>query len=263
MKKITTSRFQSLKGDRPIVCLTAYTTPVAKIVDNHADMILVGDSVGMVMHGFESTVPVTLDMMIMHGQAVVRGAKNALVVVDMPFGTYQESPMVAYRNAVRIIKETGCDAVKLEGGTEFAETIYHLTSGGIPVMGHIGLMPQSVNLEGGYKIKGRDEAQHEKYMEDAKAIEQAGVFGFVIEGTTSKLATKITEEASVPTIGIGAGVDCDGQILVTDDMIGMFPEFTPKFVKTYANAHGLIEQAVTQYAEDVKSKKFPQDQHSF
>ncbi len=263
MKKMTTTRLQSLKGDRPIVCLTAYTTPIAKVLDEHVDLILVGDSVGMVLHGFDSTVPVTLDMMTMHGAAVRRGTKKSLLVVDMPFGSYQESPMQAYRNAKHLMQETGCDAVKLEGGADFTETIYHLTSGGIPVMGHIGLLPQSVNVDGGYKIKGRDSKTHKKHLEDAKAIEQAGVFAFVIEGTTEKLATKISKAVSIPTIGIGSGVGCDGQILVTDDMINMFPDFTPTFLKKYADAHDLIEKAVKDYTKDVKSKKFPGSENSF
>ncbi|CAH2605597.1 3-methyl-2-oxobutanoate hydroxymethyltransferase (plasmid) [Rhodovastum atsumiense] len=218
------------KGRGPFVCLTAYTTPMARLLDPHVDLLLVGDSLGMVLYGLESTLPVTLEMMIAHGAAVMRGTQRACVVVDMPFGSYQESPQQAFRNAARLLAETGCAAVKLEGGVEMAETIRFLTARGVPVCGHVGLMPQSVNATG-YRVQGRDAAEAGRVTEDARAVAAAGAFAVVIEGTTRPLAAAITRDLPVPTIGIGAAPECDGQILVSDDMLGLFTAFTPRFVK--------------------------------
>jgi 3-methyl-2-oxobutanoate hydroxymethyltransferase len=225
-------------------------------VDKYADFILVGDSLGMVMHGMESTVGVPLDLMIMHGKAVVRGTQQALVVVDMPFGTYEESPGVAFRNAAKIMKETQCGAVKLEGGKRMAETIHFLVERGIPVMAHIGLTPQSSNVMGGFKTQGRDEDGWALIEEDARAVAEAGAFAVVLEGMVEPLAAKITKQIAIPTIGIGASADCDGQILVLEDMLGL-NEWTPKFVKVYGDLGPAIERSVKTYAEEVKSRAFP------
>lgn len=244
------------KGGVPIVSLTSYHAHTAAIVDRYADFILVGDSLGMVMHGMDSTIGVPLDLMIMHGKAVVRGTQKALIVVDMPFGTYEESPNVAFRNAARIMKETGCGAVKLEGGERMAETIRFLTQRGIPVMAHTGLTPQSSHVLGGFKTQGRNEDSWPAHEADAQAVADAGAFTVVLEGMVEPLAAKITRQIDIPTIGIGASVDCDGQILVLEDMLGMNP-WTPKFVKVYGNLGPMIEQAVSDYATEVKSRAFP------
>jgi 3-methyl-2-oxobutanoate hydroxymethyltransferase len=241
----------------PLVCLTAYTTPVARILDAHVDLLLVGDSVGMVLYGMDSTVGVTLDMMINHGKAVMRGTSRACVIVDMPFGTYESSPARALENCRRIMKETGCDGIKLEGGQAMADTVRVLVSEGIPVMGHIGLLPQSVDQDGGYKIKGKTEDQIETLIKDARALTDAGAFSIVIEGTISGAAERITQAISIPTIGIGASPQCDGQILVTDDVLGLTPEPRAKFVKTYADLAGVIDTAASQYAHDVRARLFP------
>ena len=225
-------------------------------------MILVGDSLGMVMHGMESTVGVPLDLMIMHGKAVVRGTKKALIVVDMPFGTYEESPNMAFRNAARIMKETGCGAVKIEGGKRMAETIRFLVERGIPVMAHIGLTPQSVNTFGGYKVVGRED-EADLVMQDALAVQAAGAFSVVLEKVPMGLAGRITAALDIPTIGIGAGIDCDGQVLVIDDMLGLFTEFRPKFVKRYANLGKTADEAIAAYAAEVRARAFPGDEHSF
>jgi 3-methyl-2-oxobutanoate hydroxymethyltransferase len=245
-----------------LVSLTAYTTPMAKILDPHVDILLVGDSIGMVMYGMENTLGVDLDMMIRHGQAVMRGASSACVVVDMPFGTYEESPEHAYRNAARLMKETGCDAVKLEGGVAMAPTIKHLTSRNIPVMGHIGLLPQSVVKEGGYKVKGKRTEEVSQLLNDARAVEEAGAFAFVLEGTVHDVAAEITKAVSIPVIGIGASPECDGQVLVIDDMLGML-EGAPKFVKEYADLKGTIDKAAAAYAEDVRARKFPGEEQLY
>ena len=223
------------KGSAPLVVLTAYTTPMARLVDAHCDIALVGDSLGMVLHGMPSTLGVTMEMMILHGRSVVRGGQKAMVVIDMPFGSYEEGPAQAYRNAARLMAETGAPAVKLEGGAHMADTIAFLTKRGVPVMAHIGLTPQAVNTLGGYKVVGRDE-EAARVMADALACEAAGAFSIVLEKVPVGLAGRITAALSIPTIGIGAGVDCDGQVLVVDDMLGLFTEFRPKFVKRYANA---------------------------
>ncbi len=252
-----------VKGGAPIVGLTAYTAPIARLLDPYVDFLLVGDSLGMVVYGFDSTLPVTVEMMIAHGGAVMRGSARALVVVDLPFGGYQESPEQAFRNAARIMAETGCAAVKLEGGAEMAETVRFLTRRGIPVMGHVGLMPQSVNTAGGFKVQGRGESQAERVAADAAAIAEAGAFSIVIEGTIEKVARAISETAPVPTIGIGASPACDGQILVTDDVLGVFTEFTPRFVKRYTELAPLISAAAEAYAADVRARRFPGKEHLF
>ena len=252
-----------VKGGAPIVGLTAYTAPIAGLLDPHVDFLLVGDSVGMVVYGFDSTLPVTLEMMIAHGGAVLRGSARALIVVDLPFGSYQELPEQAFRSAARILAETGVAAVKLEGGAEMAETVRFLVRRGVPVMGHVGLMPQSVNAAGGFKIQGRGGAQAERVMADADAIAEAGAFALVVEGTVEKVARAITEAVPVPTIGIGASPACDGQILVTDDLLGVFTQFTPRFVKRYAELAPVISAAASDYAAEVRARRFPGPEHCF
>ena len=261
-KALTPPDISSRKGGTPIVCLTAYTTPVARIVDRHCDLILVGDSVGMVLHGLPSTVGVSLDMMIMHGQAVTRAAQHALVVVDLPFGSYEASPDQAFRSAARVMAETGCGAVKLEGGESMAETIRFLTRRGIPVMAHIGLTPQAVNTFGGYKVQGRGESA-DRILDDAKAVADAGAFSVVLEKVTEALARKITETVTIPTVGIGASVACDGQILVIEDVLGIFTDFRPKFVKRYAELGRDMETAISAYAGEVRDRRFPGPEHVF
>jgi 3-methyl-2-oxobutanoate hydroxymethyltransferase len=258
IRRITVPNIAARKGGEPIVSLTSYHAHTAAIVDNYADFILVGDSLGMVMHGMESTIGVPLDLMIMHGSAVVRGTQRALIVVDMPFGTYEESPQVAFRNAARIMKETGCGAVKLEGGARMAETIHFLVERGIPVMGHIGLTPQSSHVMGGFKTQGRDEDSWAQHQADAVAVTEAGAFSIVLEGMVEPLAAKISKEIAIPTIGIGASVECDGQILVLEDMLGLNAR-PPKFVKVYGDLLNQIEQSVSNYADDVKARKFPSE----
>ena len=252
-----------VKGGTPIVGLTAYTAPIAGLLDPNVDFLLVGDSVGMVVYGFDSTLPVTVDMMIAHGAAVMRGSSQALVVVDMPFGSYQDPREQAFRTAARILAETGCAAVKLEGGAEMADTVRFLTERGIPVMGHVGLMPQSVNTAGGFKVQGRGQQQADRVSADATAITDAGAFSLVIEGTVEPVARTITEAIPVPTIGIGASPMCDGQILVTDDLLGLFTQFKPRFVRRYAELAPLIAAAAEAYAAHVRARRFPGPEHSF
>jgi 3-methyl-2-oxobutanoate hydroxymethyltransferase len=256
IRRITVPQIRARKGGEPIVSLTSYHAHTAAIVDRHAEIILVGDSLGMVMHGMESTLGVTLEMMIAHGKAVVRGAKRALVVVDMPFGSYEETPAQAFRNAAQVIRETQCQAVKLEGGARMAETVRYLVDRGIPVMAHIGLTPQSTNVMGGFKTQGRDEATWAHHIADARAVADAGAFSVVVEGVVEPLARQITEAVDIPTIGIGASAACDGQILVLEDMLGLNTR-PPKFVKVYGNLGEMIEQAVQDYADEVKSRAFP------
>jgi 3-methyl-2-oxobutanoate hydroxymethyltransferase len=255
-KRVTVPEIRGRKNAKPVVCLTCYHAHTARLLDPHVDLMLVGDSLGMVMHGMENTLSVTLDMMIAHGKAVMRGSTHALVVVDMPFGSYEESPQVAFRNAVRLIQETGCTAVKLEGGARIAETIRYLTERGIPVMGHIGLTPQMIQIFGGFKTQGRTEAEWPAIEADAKAVTAAGAFAVVLEGMAEPLAAKITKEIAIPTIGIGASAECDGQILVMEDMLGLNPN-PPKFVRRYANLGPDIEEAVKAYATDVRERRFP------
>jgi 3-methyl-2-oxobutanoate hydroxymethyltransferase len=250
------------KGQLPLVMLTAYTTPGARLVDAHCDVALVGDSVGMVLHGMPSTLGVTMEMMILHGRAVVRGVSRAMPVIDMPFGSYEESPQQAFRNAARLMSETGAPAVKLEGGVHMAETIAFLTKRGVPVMAHIGLTPQAVNTLGGYKVVGRD-GEAEGVMQDAVAVEEAGAFSVVLEKVPMGLSARITQRLTIPTIGIGAGAHCDGQVLVLDDMLGLFTDFKPKFVKRYAELGALADQAIADYAAEVRARAFPTEAHSF
>ncbi|RCK31534.1 3-methyl-2-oxobutanoate hydroxymethyltransferase [Thalassospira xiamenensis] len=261
--RITVPEIRARKGAEPVVCLTAYTTPMAQRLDEHCDLLLVGDSLGMVVYGMESTLAVTVDMMINHGKAVMRGSSNACVVVDLPFGSYQESKEQAFRTASRILAETGCAGVKLEGGAELADTIAFLSQRGIPVVAHIGLMPQQVNTMGGFKSQGRGDDAAAKVLADAKAVAQAGAFSVVVEGTVEAVARRITTEIDIPTIGIGASVACDGQVLVTEDILGMFSDFTPKFVKRYANLGDQISKAVESYATEVRTRQFPTDDHCF
>ena len=262
IRRITVPEIAARKGGDPIVALTSYHAHTAAIVDRHADVILVGDSLGMVMHGMENTVGVPLDLMLMHGRAVVRGTKRALVVVDMPFGTYEESPNIAFRNAATILKETGCGAVKLEGGARMAETVRFLTERGVPVMAHVGLTPQSALTMGGFKTQGRDPESWRVHVADAVAVAKAGAFSVVVEGVVEGLAREITQSVAIPTIGIGASVDCDGQILVLEDMLGLNPK-PPKFVKTYGALGQAIEDAVRGYAEDVRARAFPTDAQTY
>ncbi len=250
------------KGTDPLVSLTAYTTPMAQLMDAHCDFVLVGDSVGMVLHGLTSTLGVTMEMMIMHGQAVARGLDKAMMVIDMPFASYEHDPAQAFRNAARLMSETGAGAVKLEGGVEMAETIRFLVKRGIPVMAHIGLTPQSINTLGGYKVQGRDE-QADAVLADAQAVAEAGAFSVVLEKVPQRLANRITAEIAIPTIGIGASAGCDGQILVVDDMLGFFTAFKPKFVKRYADLGPLAEAAIAEYAAEVRARSFPADEHVF
>ena len=262
VRRITAPEIAARKGGEPVVSLTAYHAHTAQIADKYCDFLLVGDSLGMVMHGFESTVPVPLDLMIMHGKAVVRGSRRALVVVDMPFGTYEESPSVAFRNAARIMKETDCGAVKLEGGKRMAETIDFLVQRGIPVMAHIGLTPQSINVLGGFKTQGRTKDQWAAIEEDARAVSEAGAFALVLEAMAAPLADRITAAVPIPTIGIGASARCDGQILVMEDMLGLSPR-VPKFVKEFGRVGKAIERAIKGYTEEVKARSFPADEHTY
>lgn len=256
-RRITAADIALRKGGEPIVCLTAYDAPTAAILDAHCDLLLVGDSVGMVVHGLPSTVGVTVDMMIMHARAVMRGAQKAMVVVDMPFGSYEDGPESAFRNAARILAETGAQAVKIESGRYAGDTIRFLVERGVPVMAHVGLRPQAVNVTGGFRAKGRTAAEREEIIAEARAAEEAGAFAIVVEGVAEELAREITDMAGAPTIGIGASPACDGQILVTQDMLGLF-DWTPKFVKRYASLKSAIDEAVRQYAGEVRARTFPE-----
>jgi 3-methyl-2-oxobutanoate hydroxymethyltransferase len=258
IKRVTAPDIRARKGGKPIVSLTSYHAHTARLLDQYCDFLLVGDSLGMVMHGLESTVPVTLDMMILQGQAVMRGTKRALVVVDMPFGSYEASREQAFANAARVMKETGCGAIKLEGGTRMADTIAFLVERGVPVMGHVGLTPQAINVLGSFRAQGRREEEWATIDADAKAVAEAGAFAVVLEAMAEPLATRITAAVAVPTIGIGASAACDGQILVLEDMLGLSPR-VPKFVKRYAELGSAIESAVATYAREVRSRAFPAD----
>ncbi len=250
------------KGGTPLVCLTAYTAPMAELMDERCDLLLVGDSVGMVIHGLPTTVGVTLDMMILHGQAVMRGSKRAFVVVDMPFGSYEAGVEQAFLNASRIMKETGCQAVKIEAGEYAAATVRYLVERGIPVMAHVGLRPQATNVDGGFKAKGRTDEERNRVISEAVAADKAGCFAMVIEGVAEDLAAQITSQVSCPTIGIGASAACDGQILVTDDLLGMF-DWTPRFVRRYADLRSEIGKAVDGYASDVRARAFPGEKETY
>jgi 3-methyl-2-oxobutanoate hydroxymethyltransferase len=262
-KRITTRDLRARKGAEPIVMLTAYTTPIARLLDPHVDALLVGDSLGMTLYGMDTTLGVTLEMMIAHGKAVMRGAHHACVIIDMPFGSYQESREQAFRNAARVMAETGAGAVKLEGGRELADTIAFLTQRGIPVMAHIGLMPQAVHVAGGFRAHGRAEDEAATIHADARAVADAGAFSVVVEGTVEPVARAVTAGLAIPTIGIGASPACDGQVLVIDDVLGLFNDFTPRFVKRYAELGPLVTEAVQTYAAEVRSRTFPTASHCF
>ena len=261
-KRLTAPDIRSRKGGLPIVMLTSYHAHTARIVDRHCDVILVGDSLGMVMHGFETTIPVTLDMMILQGHAVMRGSRRALVVIDMPFGSYEASKEQAFLSAARVMKETGCGAIKVEGGQRMAETIAFLVERGIPVMGHVGLTPQSINAIGGFKAQGRDPADWERIEADTRAVADAGAFAVVIEAVAEPLAARLTAAVAIPTIGIGASATCDGQVLVLEDMLGLSPR-VPKFVKRFSDLGPSIDAAVEAYANEVRARTFPGPDHVY
>jgi 3-methyl-2-oxobutanoate hydroxymethyltransferase len=257
MPRLTTAEIRRRKGVEPLVVLTAYSAPVAKLLDPHTDILLVGDSLGMVLYGMPDTLGVTLEMMIQHGLAVMRGSERSCVVVDMPFGSYQTSPQQAFTSAAEVMARTSCQGVKLEGGAEMAETVAFMVARGIPVMGHVGLLPQHVHALGGFKVQGRDPASQERILADARRIEDAGAFALVVEGVIPSLADAITQAVSIPVIGIGASANCDGQVLVTEDMAGLFSDYTPKFVKRYGAMGEMLTAAASTYAEEVKARRFP------
>jgi 3-methyl-2-oxobutanoate hydroxymethyltransferase len=259
----TPAELHARKGGVPIVSLTAYSAPMARLLDPIADLLLVGDSLGMVVYGLDSTLGVTLEMMIAHGAAVMRGARRSCVIVDMPFGSYQENPAQAFRNAARILAETGCAGVKLEGGAPMADTIRFLVDRGIPVLGHIGLQPQSIHALGGFRAQGRSAPEAARVVADAHAVSDAGAFAIVVEGTAEPVARRLTGEIAAPTIGIGASPACDGQILVAEDVLGLFDEFRPRFVKRYAELGAAVSVAAAAYAEDVRTRRFPGPEHCY
>lgn len=263
-QRLSVNDIKGFKNTRaPMVCLTAYTAPMAAILDEHCDLLLVGDSMGMVVYGMENTLDVTLDMIIAHTKAVMRGSKRAFIVADMPYGTYEDNATQALDNARRVMDETGCGAVKLEGDGTMAPTVELLVNHNIPVVAHIGLRPQMVVQEGGYKIKGKTAQQAQSLIEDAIALEKAGAFSIVIEGCVAPVAAAISGAVSVPTIGIGASPACDGQILVTEDMLGLLEMNPPKFVKQYGTLRSAIDTMVTQYADEVRARHFPAEQHVY
>jgi 3-methyl-2-oxobutanoate hydroxymethyltransferase len=259
--RTTAPEIMARKGKEPLVVFSIYSAPMARLFDPHADMLLIGDSLGMVLYGLDSTLQVTLDMMIAHGSAVVRGSERSLVIVDMPWGSYQEGEGQAFRNVARVMAETRCGAVKIEGGVETAETIRYLTQRGVPVMGHVGLMPQRVHALGGYRSRGRGADERARILEDAKAVADAGAFSLVVEGVVEPLARDITMAVGIPTIGIGGSPACDGQVLVGDDMLGLFGDFTPRHVKRYAELAPIVAEAGRRYAEDVRARRFPGPEH--
>ena len=256
MKRHTSLSIKQMKGAAPIVALTAYTYNMAQFLDPSVDLLLVGDSVGMILYGFNSTLGVSVDIMVHHASAVVKGSKRALVVVDMPFSSYESSPQHAFKNASHMLSQTGAGAVKLEGHAVMAETVDFLVQRGIPVMGHIGLRPQHINTMGGFVTQGKDQAMYDEIIHSAKKLEQAGCFAMVLEGVPAELAVAVTKEISIPTIGIGASPDCDGQILVTEDILGLFSDFTPSFAKQYSNLGNTIKASVQQYADQVRNRTF-------
>ena len=262
MKRNSAKDIMNLKGERPIVCLTAYTAPIARALDEHVDLLLVGDSLGMVLYDYENTLSVTLPQMVEHAKSVVNASSSSCIVVDLPFGTYEESKEKAFSNSSDVMKETNCNAIKLEGGQNMYETVKFLTERSIPVMGHIGLQPQRVLIEGGYKVKGKSKFEWNKYIEDALSLEEAGAFSIVLEGMTEPLAAEITSKVKIPTIGIGASPKCDGQILVTEDMLGL-TNIAPKFVKKYVNIEEIIKKAADEYSSEVKKREFPSDKHTY
>ena len=261
-KRTTVRDIAARKGGEPLVCLTAYSALIASLLDEHVDLLLVGDSVATAQHGAPNTVGITLDQMIFHGQSVMRANPKALVALDLPFGSYEASPQQAFETASRVLKETGVDAVKLEGGEKVADTISFLTQNGIPVMAHVGLLPQSYLATGGYRVVGRADEEEARLLQDARAVEEAGAFCVVIEGVVEALARKVSDKISIPTIGIGASAACDGQILVTDDLLGFF-DWTPKFARPYANLRAVIKQAVSEYANDVRERSFPSENETY
>ena len=262
MKRNSAKDIMNLKGKRPIVCLTAYTAPIARALDEHVDLLLVGDSLGMVLYDYENTLSVTLPQMIEHAKSVVNASSSSCIVVDLPFGTYEESKEKAFSNSSDVMKETNCNAIKLEGGQNMFETVKFLTERSIPVMGHIGLQPQRVLIEGGYKVKGKSKFEWNKFIEDALSLEEAGAFSIVLEGMTEPLAAEITSKVKIPTVGIGASPKCDGQILVTEDMLGL-TNIAPKFVKKYINIEEVIKKAADQYSSEVKKREFPSENHTY
>ena len=262
MKRNSAKDIMNLKGKRPIVCLTAYTAPIARALDEHVDLLLVGDSLGMVLYDYENTLSVTLPQMIEHAKSVVNASSSSCIVVDLPFGTYEESKEKAFSNSSDVMKKTNCNAIKLEGGQNMFETVKFLTERSIPVMGHIGLQPQRVLIEGGYKVKGKSKFEWNKFIEDALSLEEAGAFSIVLEGMTEPLAAEITSKVKIPTVGIGASPKCDGQILVTEDMLGL-TNIAPKFVKKYINIEEVIKKAADQYSSEVKKREFPSESHTY
>lgn len=266
MRRLTVPKIRARKQDgvtsEPLVMLTAYTARQAQLLDEHCDLLLVGDSLGQVIYGLPSTIPVTLEMMANHGAAVVRGSYHAVVVIDMPFGSYEASPQQAFESAAMLLKQTGAAAVKLEGGEAMAETVAFLNQRGIPVMGHVGLTPQAVNVLGGYGARGRSGSEAGKILSDAKALDDAGAFAIVVEGVVEPIAIDVTKSVACPTIGIGASAQCDGQVLVTEDMLGMF-ERVPRFVKRYEDIAGIIQKTVTQYAAEVRNRSFPGEEQTY
>ena len=261
-KRLTAPEIHARKGQTPLVCLTCYSAPIAAIMDPHCDILLVGDSVGQVVHGLPNTIGVTLEMMSLHGQAVMRASRSAFVVVDMPFGSYEASPEQAFINATRLLKETGAQGVKVESGPAVADTIRFLTQRGIAVMGHVGLRPQAVHADGGFKAKGRTPEERERVIAEARATDEAGAFAIVVEGVAADLASEITTLVKAPTIGIGASKDCDGQVLVVDDMLGLF-DWTPRFVRHYADLRKTIDAAVAAFAKDVRARDFPAPEETY
>jgi len=261
-KKLTINSIKEAKNKKKLVMITAYDALFAKLFDDTADIILVGDSLAMSFGGRNDTLSATLDEMIYHTKAVCNGAKNSFVVCDMPFGTYT-SKKSALKNAIKVFRQTGADCVKIEGGKDKADTVRHLCQNGIAVCGHIGLLPQSVRSEGGYKVKGKDQAQAKKLLEDAKAIEEAGAFMMVLEGVKAEVAKEVARSVDIPVIGIGAGAEVDGQVLVFSDMLGLFEEFKPKFVKQYLDGAKLVKDALKEYAQEVQSGDFPKDEHTY
>lgn len=263
MTRKTPDEIKARKNKEPLVCLTAYTARVAQILDKYCDLLLIGDTMGMVLYGMENTRGVTLDMIINHTNAVMRGSKRACVIADMPFGTYEDSPEQALKNAQRVIEETGCSGVKLEGGTMLAPTIQTLVDAGIPVVAHIGLLPQSVEEASGFRVQGKTEDAQAQLLDDAHAVEKAGAFAVVIEATLPKAADKVTQAVSIPTIGIGASANCDGQILVTEDMLGITGSHVPKFVKQYAGLSDIMDEAAARYRAEVQNRTFPAEQQLY
>lgn len=262
-RRKTPADIRAQKGKAPVVSLTAYTAPIARLLDPAVDLLLVGDSLGMALYGFDSTLPVTLDIMIAHGAAVVRGSARACVIVDLPFGSYQASPAEAFRSSARVMAETGCAGVKIEGGVEMADTIRFLVERGVPVLAHIGLQPQSVNAIGGFRVQGRSDEGEAKILADARAVADAGAFAVVIEGTAEPVARAATAAIDIPTIGIGASAACDGQVLVIDDVLGVITDMKPRFVKRYAELAPLIAAAAASYADDVRARRFPGPEHVY